>query len=165
MRGRPAMFRTKNSLPEHLRATVAHELNTTLAALIDLHVQGKHAHWNVKGPNFIALHELFDQIVTAAQAYADLVGERIVQLSGIAEGTVQAVAKHSPLNAYPSAIGDWNQHVDALSGALAYAGENVRDGIERMDGLGDRDTADILTEISRGLDKWLWFVEAHMQSE
>lgn len=159
------MYRTKNDLPENLRATIAHEMNSTLAGLIDLHLQAKHAHWNLKGQNFIALHELFDQIVAAVQGYADLIAERIVQLGGVAEGTVQAVAKASQLNAYPIAIGDWNHHVEALSSAIAYAGEQARDGIEKTDGLGDRDTADILTEISRGLDKWLWFVEAHIQGE
>lgn len=159
------MYRTKNDLPENLRATIAHEMNTTLAGLIDLHLQAKHAHWNVKGSSFIALHELFDQIVTAVQGYADLVAERIVQLGGLAEGTLQAVSKASQLNAYPIAIGDWTHHVEALSSAIAYAGEQVREGIEKTDGLGDRDTSDILTEISRGLDKWLWFVEAHLQSE
>ncbi|HEY7789568.1 MAG TPA: DNA starvation/stationary phase protection protein Dps [Vicinamibacterales bacterium] len=159
------MYRTKNDLPENLRATVGHEMNTTLAGLIDLQLQAKNAHWNLKGQNFIALHELFDQIVAAVQGYADLIAERIVQLGGVAEGTLQSVAKASQLSPYPQNIGDWNHHVEALSAAIAYVGEQAREGIEKTDGLGDRDTADILTEISRGLDKWLWFVEAHLQTE
>ncbi|HVC20556.1 MAG TPA: DNA starvation/stationary phase protection protein Dps [Vicinamibacterales bacterium] len=159
------MYRTKNDLPEKMRATVAHLLNGRLADLIDLQLQSKQAHWNVKGASFIALHELFDQVASGVQEYVDLVAERIVQLGGVAEGTLQAVAGASQLNAYGLTAGDWSHHVERLSSAIAVAGEGVRESVDKVDDLGDADTADILTEISRGLDKWLWFVEAHLQHE
>jgi len=159
------MYRTKNDLPETMRTTIAHLLNARLADLIDLQLQAKQAHWNVKGPNFIALHELFDDVTDGAREYVDLVAERIVQLGGVAEGTLQAVTKSSQLNVYPLNTGDWIHHVERLSSAIAVAGEGVREGIEKATTYGDAGTADILTEISRGLDKRLWFVEAHLQSE
>ncbi len=158
------MYRTKNDLPEKMRTTIAHLLNARLADLIDLQLQAKQAHWNVKGPHFIALHELFDKVTDGARAYVDLVAERIVQLGGVAEGTLQAVAKASQLNVYPLNTAGWDHHVERLASAIAVAGEGVREGIEKAAQYGDADTADILGEISRGLDKWLWFVEAHLQS-
>ncbi|MDE3153688.1 MAG: DNA starvation/stationary phase protection protein Dps [Acidobacteriota bacterium] len=159
------MYRTKNDLPEKLRATIAHLLNARLADLIDLQLQAKQAHWNVKGHGFIALHELFDDVTDGVREYVDLVAERIVQLGGVAEGTLQAVANNSQLNVYPVQTGEWTHHVERLSSAIAVAGEGVREGIEKATTYGDAGTADILTEVSRGLDKWLWFVEAHLQSE
>lgn len=159
------MYRTKNDLPEKMRATVAHLLNARLADLIDLHLQAKQAHWNVKGASFIALHELFDRVASGVQEYSDLVAERIVQLGGVAEGTLQAVASRSQLNAYGLAAGAWEHHVERLSSAMAVTGEGVREAIEKVANLGDAGSADILSEVSRGLDKWLWFVEAHLQRE
>jgi len=92
----------------------------------------------------------------------DLIAERIVQLGGTAEGTVQVAAKRSALKEYPVHISDEHDHVEALSSALATFGKHVRHAIDQSDELGDRDTADIFTEISRGIDKYLWFVEAHL---
>jgi starvation-inducible DNA-binding protein len=159
------MYRTKNDLPENMRTTMAHLLNARLADLIDLQLQAKQAHWNVKGPSFIALHELFDDVTDGVREYVDLIAERIVQLGGIAEGTIQAVSKSSQLNVYSLNTGDGLHHVERLSSAIAVAGEGVREAIEKASTYGDAGTADILTEVSRGLDKWLWFVEAHGQSE
>ena len=159
------MFKTKNDLPEATRVKAIELLNARLADCKDLQTQVKQAHWNVKGPNFISLHLLFDQINDAVEEYVDEIAERAVQLGGVAEGTARMVAKRSSLPEYPASATDGRSHVEALSSALAAFGTAVRKGIEQSNGLGDLDTADLFTEISRGIDKWLWFVEAHLQAE
>ena len=156
------MYKTKNDLPEKTRIAAVALLNARLAEAVDLMHQAKQAHWNVKGPSFIALHKLFDEIVDAAEDYMDLVAERVIQLGGTAEGTVQVAAKRSALKEYPAHISSERDHVEALSSALATFGKSVRQAIDQSDELGDRDTADIFTEISRGADKYLWFIEAHL---
>ena len=156
------MYKTKNSLPEETRNAVVRILNARLADSVDLMHQAKQAHWNVKGPSFIALHKLFDEIVDAAEEYMDLLAERVVQLGGTAEGTIQIAVKQSELAEYPLGISAEHDHVQALSSALAAYGKSVRRAIDDTDQLGDKDSADIFTEISRGADKYLWFVEAHL---
>lgn len=157
------LYPTKNDLPESTREEVTKLLNQRLADSIDLQTQCKQAHWNVKGPSFIALHKLFDEINEAVEEYVDLIAERVVQLGGIAEGTAGIVAQRTTLQGYPLALSAGADHVAAMSDALAVFGRTVRVGIEEMNELEDADSADILTEISRGVDKWLWFVEAHDQ--
>jgi starvation-inducible DNA-binding protein len=157
------MYTTKNDLSETTRLEVIRLMNQRLADSIDLQTQCKQAHWNVKGPTFIALHKLFDDINEDVEAYVDLIAERVVQLGGIAEGTVGVVAERSTLVDYPIGLSTGVEHVAALSDALAMFGRTVRVGIEEMNELEDAGSADILTEISRGVDKWLWFVEAHQQ--
>ncbi len=159
------LFPTKNDLPEATRARVADLLNKRLADCIDLQTQCKQAHWNVKGPSFIALHKLFDEINEDVEEYVDLLAERVVQLGGTAEGTARSVAERTTLEEYPHALASGEGHVDALSSALAAFGSGTRKAIDQVEQLGDADTVDILTEISRGTDKWLWFVEAHQQGE
>ncbi len=159
------MFKTKNDLPEAVRAKVVDLLNARLADCIDLQTQTKQAHWNVKGPHFIALHELFDKVYAAVGEYVDEIAERTVQLGGVAHGTARTVAKVSTLAEYPSTAIDGRSHVDALSTALASFGKTARKAIDETNELGDLDTADVFTEVSRGIDKWLWFVEAHLQAE
>jgi starvation-inducible DNA-binding protein len=144
---------------------VADLLNKRLADSIDLQTQCKQAHWNVKGPSFIALHKLFDDVNEDVEEYVDLLAERVVQLGGVAEGTARSVAERTTLPEYPPFLVAGEAHVDALSSALAAFGSGVRKAIEQVDELQDADSVDILTEISRGVDKWLWFVEAHLQSE
>ena len=160
----PKLYATKNDLPEKARVEVIGLLNQRLAEAIDLQTQCKQAHWNVKGPAFIALHKLFDDVNEDVEEYVDLIAERIVQLGGIAEGTVGAVEERSTLPDYPLALSNGGEHVAALSDALATFGRTMRIGIEEMNELEDAGSADTLTEISRGVDKWLWFVEAHQQS-
>ena len=155
------LYRTKNDLPERVRVETVALLNQRLADAIDLQSQCKQAHWNVKGDNFIALHELFDKINEDVEDYVDLIAERSVQLGGTADGTVRMVAKRSLLGEYSAQGPNWKDHVEALSHALATFGEYARQGIESTNTLNDADTADIFTEISRGVDKWLWMVEAH----
>ena len=159
------MFKTKNDLSEATRVKAIELLNARLADCKDLQTQIKQAHWNVKGPNFIALHELFDKINDDVEEYVDDIAERAVQLGGVAEGTARMVAKRSSLSEYPADTVDGRSHVDALSSALAAFGTAARKAIDQANELGDLDTADLFTEISRGIDKWLWFVEAHLQAE
>src|SRR2546430_17642858 len=159
------MYVTKNDLPEQTRAKLVDLLNARLADAIDLQTQMKQAHWNVKGPNFIALHELFDKINEDVEEYVDEIAERAVQLGGVAEGTARIVAKRSALSEYPANVVDGHSHVEALSSALAAFGTAARKGIDQANELGDLDTADLFTEVSRGIDKWLWFVEAQLQAE
>lgn len=159
------MYATKNSFPEKSRVQVISLLQQQLADGIDLMMQAKQAHWNVKGPSFISLHELFDKISEDSEEYVDLIAERIEQYGGVAEGTVRAAAKRSRLPEYPLTISQGREHVQALSQALANFGESVRHAIDQADELHDQDTADIFTEISRGVDKYLWFVEAHNQAD
>jgi starvation-inducible DNA-binding protein len=156
---------TKNDIPAKTRTAVADLLNERLADLIDLQLQTKQAHWNVKGPTFIALHELFDSIAEELEDHVDDVAERITALGGIAEGTVGAVGKRTTLAAYPLKITAGRDHVDALSTAIALTGKNVRAAIDQCNELGDADAADLFTGISRDLDKKLWFVEAHLQGD
>ena len=158
------MYPTKNTLPEKVRIQIAGLLQEHLSNSIDLVSQAKQAHWNVKGPDFISLHELFDKVAEDSEEYVDLIAERIVQLGGIAEGTLKTAAKRSQLPEYPLTISAGLEHVKALTHTLASYGEGVRNAIGNADELNDRDTADLLTEISRELDKNLWFVEAHVQS-
>ena len=159
------MHKTKNDLPEKVRTQVVSLLQERLAEAVDLVTQAKQAHWNVKGPNFIALHELFDKVYEHAGEHVDLIAERIVQLGGTAEGTVKVAAGRSQLPEYPLTIAGGKEHIEAVSRSLAYFGQTIRKAIDRADEIGDKDTADLFTEISRSLDKDLWLVEAHAQSE
>ena len=159
------LFATRNDIPERARAQIIDLLNRRLADAIDLQTQAKAAHWNVRGPGFIALHKLFDEVHGGISEYVDLIAERAVQLGGVAEGTARIVARRSELEEYPPDIAAEKQHVRALSGALAAFGSRARRAIDEADEIDDRVTADIFTEISRGIDKWLWFVEAHLPTE
>ncbi len=156
---------TRNSLPEKTRIEIAALLQERLTDSIDLMMQSKQAHWNVKGHNFIALHELFDKVYTDTGRFVDLIAERIVQLGGIAQGTIRVAAKKSSLPEYPLDITSGKKHVAELAHAIAFYGELVRKATATATQLEDADTADILTEVSRGADMNLWFVEAHEQSE
>ena len=159
------MFKTKNDLSEEIRAKAVELLNARLADCIDLQMQTKQAHWNVKGPNFIGLHLLFDKINDDVEDYVGQIAERAVQFGGVAEGTARMVARRSSLAEYPAKTADGRSHVEALSSALAAFGAAARKAIDESNDLGDLDTADLFTEVSRGIDKWLWFVEAHLQAE
>ncbi len=158
------MHNTKNDLAKGKREKVIAILNQSLADASDLKSQAKQAHWNVKGMNFIALHELFDQVATEVDTHIDEIAERITSLGGTAMGTVRIAAQNSSLSEYPHEITDGTAHVDALSTALADFGKSMRKNIDATDELGDMVTADLYTEVARGIDKLLWFVEAHIQS-
>ena len=162
--GPPKMYETENDLPLATRTEVDTLMNQRLADAIDLQLQLKQAHWNVKGPSFIGLHELFDKIDEEVESYVDMIAERIVQLGGVAEGTVRVAAARSRLEEYPLTISDGIRHVEAVAKALSTFGHEARNTINEAIELDDVDTADMFTEISRGIDKWLWFVEAHNQA-
>ena len=157
------MFETSNDLTPDTRRSAIAILNEHLADAIDLQLQAKQAHWNIKGPNFVGLHDLFDRITAQAGEYSDLIAERAVALGGVAQGTLQAVSGQSQLREYPVEVGDWRAHVRAMQDALATFGRDARKAIDDATALNDADTADIFTEISRGVDKSLWMVEAHVQ--
>lgn len=153
---------THNTLSENIRAQSIELLNKHLAAAIDLHAQLKQAHWNVRGPGFFAIHELFDKVSEEVEAYSDQIAERAGGLGGTAHGTIQVVAERSFLVPYKHGIADEKCHVFAVSGSLAAFGQSARDAIDEASKYGDADTADLFTEISRGIDKQLWFVESHI---
>src|SRR5262245_15897752 len=144
------MFKTKNDLSESVRGKAIELLNARLADAIDLQTQTKQAHWNVKGPNVIALHELFDKVNEEVEDYGDAIAERAVQLGGEAEGTARMAAKRSSLSEYPAKAVDGHSHVEALSSVLAAFGKSTRKAITEANDLGDLDTADLFTEVSRG---------------
>jgi starvation-inducible DNA-binding protein len=154
---------TQNDLSETSRSKVIELCNKRLADAIDLQTQCKYAHWNVRGPHFITLHELFDKINEDVEDYVDLIAERAVQLGGDAAGTARIVAKRSSLSEYNVSSSSGHDHVRALSSVLAAFGKLARHAIDESNEVNDADTADIFTEISRGIDKWLWMVEAHLQ--
>ena len=137
-------------------------LNERLAEGIDLALAVKQAHWNLKGPNFIAVHEYLDTLRAALDAHVDTVAERVAQLDGIALGTTQATAKTTPLPAYPTDIGKVEEHLAALLDRVAAAARAVRTAIDTADDAGDAGTADIFTAYSRDLDKHLWFIRSHL---
>jgi starvation-inducible DNA-binding protein len=152
---------THNTLSENVRAQTSELLNRHLAATIDLHGQLKQAHWNVRGPTFIAVHELFDKVAGEAESYSDLIAERAAGLGAVAEGTVQVASERTFLVRYPLQIADESQHLFAVAAALAAFGQSAREAIGQSAAVGDADTADLFTEISRGVDHQLWLVESH----
>jgi starvation-inducible DNA-binding protein len=159
------MHPTKIDLAQELREKIIELCNGRLADGLDLMIQAKQAHWNVKGPSFIALHELFDKVEGEVEEYVDLIAERVAQLGGVVMGTVRVAAQRSNLPEYPHQISDGRDHVEALSSALARFGKLARAAIDQSDKLADKGTADIFTEVSRGIDKLLWMVEAHQQAK
>ena len=159
------MHPSRNDLPQATREKVVALLNQNLADCMDLSNQAKQAHWNVKGPSFIALHELFDKVAAAAREFSDEIAERATALGGVAEGTTQVIGQRTRLAPYPLDISRGRDHVNWLADALAAFGKSARTAIDQTDQLGDKDTADLFTEISREIDKLLWFVEAHVQAD
>lgn len=159
------MHSTRIDLPAKTRTRMTALLNARLADACDLQLQAKQAHWNVKGPGFVALHELFDRLAAEVGGYVDEMAERVTALGGIAEGTVQAVAGRSKLAAYPLEIGEGRAHLDALAEAFARFGKGVRKAVDEAGKAGDAGTSDLFTGISRGVDKALWLLEAHLQAD
>jgi starvation-inducible DNA-binding protein len=157
-----SMYHSRIDLPIASRLDAVTILNQRLADCIDLRSQCKQAHWNVKGANFIALHELFDAIAAEVDEFADLIAERVAQLGGIAEGTVGISAAATSLDPYPVGRQTGDQHVQAMASALAAFGRTARLAIDEMGELDDAGSADIMTEVSRGIDRRLWMVEAHI---
>jgi len=160
-----ALHPTRNDLATRTRSTVCDLLNARLADAIDLASQVKQAHWNVKGPNFIGLHGLFDAIHGVVDGQVDELAERITALGGVAAGTVAAVARASTLAAYPRDIVRGADHLDALAQGLAAYGGGLRKAIGGAGKAGDDVTADLFTGMTADIDKQLWLVEAHLQAD
>ena len=151
---------TRNNLSEKIRTNSVGVLNQTLANLTDLHSQTLQAHWTVRGVHFYQLHKLFDFLADEAEKHTDAVAERIMALGGLAQGTVRLTAKNSKVPEYPTGIKD-EEHITALAERYAFCANAARLDIDMTDKAGDRDTADLLTAISRTLEQALWFLEAH----
>jgi starvation-inducible DNA-binding protein len=156
---------TRNDLPEKTRRAMVDLLNHRLADVLDLGLQAKQAHWNVKGPQFIALHELFDKVAEELEEATDEIAERAVALGGVALGTVQIIAERSSLAPYPLTSVSGREHIVALAAALAKFGKSTRGAIDTATKAGDADTADLFTGVSRNVDKLLWLMEAHVQAK
>lgn len=154
--------KTRNSLDEKTRKASVELLNARLADGIDLALAIKQAHWNMRGPNFFAVHELMDQFREEIDAGNDLIAERAAQLGGAVFGTTQTVAKSTTMDPYPVDIFAVEDHIRALIDRFGTVANAVREAIDTADEAGDQDTADILTEVSRDLDKNLWFLESHL---
>ena len=145
------------------RNVVIDILNARLADAIDLALITKQAHWNLKGPDFIAIHEMLDPMRASLDTHVDVIAERVAQLDGIALGTSQVVAKQTTLDAYPTDIRKTKDHLTELAKRYAALANQVREDIDATDEAGDADAADILTAFSRDLDKNLWFIKSHLE--
>ena len=161
----PHLFPTRIDLAAEIRTQVIDLLNQQLADSLDLSSQTKQAHWNVKGAEFYQLHELFDTLAAAVLASVDRIAERATALGGTALGTVRMAATASRLSEYPLDAIDSLAHVEALAVRFASYATTTRAAIDTATTCGDADTADMFTEISRGVDKQLWFLEAHLQAQ
>ncbi len=155
---------TRIDIPEPERKALIDLLNARLADTLDLYTQAKHAHWNVKGSDFIALHELFDELAASLVEYIDMIAERATSQGGVAEGTARMAAAASSLPEYPVDAVDGPAHVTALADRYAAFAAQLRSAITTSEEHGDIDTADLFTEVSRTVDKHLWFLEAHLQA-
>ena len=157
------MHTTKNSLSAKTRTQVAAILNQSLADLSDLYSQTKQAHWNVRGRLFYSLHKLFDDLADTVEEHLDDIAERVTALGGVAQGTIRQTAASSRLPEFPSEQKDELAFATALRDRYAFAANETRKAIDVTARLGDADAADLLTGISRDLDKALWMLEAHDQ--
>lgn len=158
-------FSTRNDLPLKTREKMIKLLNQQLADISDLHSQTHHAHWNVKGEGFYHLHLLFDKLAEELEEFIDLIAERAAALGGTVTGTVRMAASASRLPEYPSNVVDSIPTVQALAVRYANAAQTTRAAIDTAEEEEDKGTADLFTEVTQGLDKALWFLEAHLQDK
>ena len=154
-------FATRLPLRPQVRTQLIELLNRRLADMVDLQLQAKHAHWNVRGRSFLPLHELFERIAAEAAAHADLLAERAVQLGGLAEGLLPTLVERSELGRHRPPLAGEADYLTSLADALAALSERLRQGVIESEALSDAPSEDILTEISRAVEKLLWQVEAH----
>lgn len=137
-------------------------LNELLANAIAFKLSAKQAHWNVRGRNFISLHELFDQVSTEVDGYIDMIAERVVQLGGTAQGTAQVVFSQSSLPDYPVSLHEGQDHLKELTTMICVLADAYRHAINVASSAGDMVTADLFTEATRGFDKLHWLIRSHM---
>lgn len=159
------LHETRIDIPEGVRMKLVDLMNRQLADTTDLYTQVKYAHWNVKGTDFIQLHLLFDDIATHVLEFTDLIAERATTLGGTATGTVRQAASASTLPEYPTSAVEGMEAVKAVADRIAQYAASTRRAMEESDDLGDTSTNDLFTEVSRQIDKDLWFLEAHLQSK
>jgi starvation-inducible DNA-binding protein len=160
--GAPA-FSTRNDIPADSRAKLISILNQQLADTFDLMSQTKFAHWNVKGPSFIALHKLFDELAEKLEGHVDELAERATALGGVAMGTARQAAAMSHTPEFPSGTYKDMAVVTALAERFAAVGKATRAAMDEADDLHDQDTVDLFTQVSRDLDQSLYFLESHLQ--
>jgi starvation-inducible DNA-binding protein len=158
-------FRTHIDIPAERRERLVEMLNQSLADTMDLMTQAKQAHWNVKGKDFYQLHLLFDEIAEELDGFVDKLAERATSLGGYAKGTARMAAEHTQLPEYPVDVTDGMEHVAALVDRFAIYTSHVRSAIDRSAELGDQATSDLYAEVTRTVDKRLWFLEAHLQAK
>ncbi len=144
-------------------ATVAATLQKRLYALNDLHLTLKHVHWNVVGPQFIAVHEMLDPQVEAVRAMADAVAERIATLGASPNGTPGALVRDRTWDDYSVNRAGSIAHLGALD--VVYTGV-IGDHRKAMEEVGELDpvTEDLLTGQSGELELFHWFIRAHLES-
>jgi starvation-inducible DNA-binding protein len=150
-------------MQDNVRNSVIDVLNARLTACLDFRLAVKQAHWNIKGPGFIAIHELLDQVAARMDAHIDVMAERVVQIGGFAHGTIQQFAEGTALKPYPKGIVKQEEHLQALRERLEALAADCRKAIDQTDEAGDANSADIMTGVSRALDKDLWFLAAHLE--
>ena len=158
------MHKTKNDLPLEIRTNSIEHLQSGLVQLLDLSLQAKQAHWNLKGLCFIALHELFDKVNEELLALADLTAERIAALGGVPDGTIGMIQKESKMKTYPINIFREQEHLEVFSENLSIACAMSRSSIDATASHNDLGTSDLFTEASRKLDHLLWLIESHLQA-
>jgi starvation-inducible DNA-binding protein len=159
------MFETRIDLDAESREKLVELLNVRLADTFDLYSQLKQAHWSVRGSDFIQLHELYDTIAESVLEFVDEIAERATALGGLATGTVRMAAEATSLDEYPLDAISGEETIQVVADRLASYAAAARQAIDTADSeLGDMDTSDLFTEISRSIDKHLWFVEAHLQA-
>ena len=159
------LYSVRIDIPPEIRLYVIQLLQQTLACTVDLRSQIKQACWNVKGHDVVLLHALFATMATELDAYTDLVAERLVVLGGVARGTARTAATHSRLPEYPGTIMDGDAHVRALTECFASYATALRADIAHATEGEDAGSAAIYTDISRGVDKRLGFLEAYLHHD
>ena len=158
------MFDTKIDFNEDTREKLIDLCNQQLANNTDLYTQVKQAHWNVKGIHFFQLHKLFDEVAEVIQPYSDMIAERVGALGGYAMGTVRMAAQNSSQPEYPTDAVAGHEHLEAVIDRVAQYSHSTREAIKQSEEWGDPTTADMFTEVSRGVDKQLYFLESHLQA-
>lgn len=159
----PRLYETRNDIPKESRAAVVRLLNQRLADTVDLHMQAKQAHWNVKGSDFYQLHLLFDDVAAKVEPHIDSLAERVTALGGVAQGTVRMAADGTTLNEFPTDPPEGRAYLEALAERFATVAEGLRHSIDESAEKGDQGTADLFTAIVRDVDEGLYFLESHLQ--